>query len=292
MIELAGRRFKDPIIVASGALPHVDGYIREVCRRYRPSAITLKTLTVKPLEPHRPPTLFKFGDGSYLNAIGLGNPGVGFINELDGIECPIIASVTGQSLPEILKAVEAVDPKAYIIELNLSSPNRPGYGVARFKDSVNIVREAKSIATTPIFVKMPPIDPITEYAGRILDAGADGLTMINTLKGMIIDVEELKPILSYGTGGVSGKCIYPLAVRMIAEVYREYQPEIIGVGGVYTWRDAVGMIAAGAKLVGLCSVIIDRGPQIIKEIREGMRIYLERKGLRIESLIGMASMDT
>ncbi|MEM3681046.1 MAG: dihydroorotate dehydrogenase, partial [Metallosphaera sp.] len=127
-----------------------------------------------------------------------------------------------------------------------------------------------------------------ELAGKALDGGADGLTLINTLKGMRIDVESRKPLLSYGTGGISGKCIHPLAVRIIHDVFKEYSTEIIGVGGVFTLYDAIEFLEVGAKVVGLGTLIIEQGFGALLSLRDEFESFLVEKGLKLSDLIGSA----
>ncbi|MEM0373521.1 MAG: dihydroorotate dehydrogenase PyrD [Sulfolobaceae archaeon] len=287
MIQVAGKEFKDPLIIASGILPYARNLMREVCVEYQPSAITLKTLTLNPLEPHKPPTVIKFHEGCYLNAIGLGNPGVKVIRDLEDIPCQLIGSVGGSSIEEYSAVARELERVSVLIELNVSSPNRAGYGISLLNYVKDIVSSVKSSIKKPVFVKLPPSENILEIAGKALEAGADGLTLINTLRGMLIDIETAKPILSYETGGISGKCIYPLALRIIREVYSEYEVDIIGTGGVFSWEDVIGMMMVGAKLVGLGSVIIEKGFNIIKEIREGLISYLKEKKLSFKDIIGI-----
>jgi len=287
LIRVAGREFKDPIIIASGILPYAKNLIREICIEYQPSAITLKTLTLEPLEPHKPPTIIKIHDGCYLNAIGLGNPGINIIKDLGEIPCTLIGSVGGKNADEYAEVAKELQKISVLLELNVSSPNRAGYGISLLEHVKDIVSAVKSVTKKPVFVKLPPSDNVLEIAGKVLNAGADGLTLINTLKGLVIDIESGKPILSYETGGISGKCIYPLALRIIREVYSEYEVDIIGTGGVFSWEDVIGMIMVGAKLVGLGSVLIDKGFSAIKEIREGVLSYLSEKKLSFEDIFAI-----
>lgn len=288
MVKLKGIEFKDPIIIASGVIPDVPEYIESFCNEFKPSAITTKTFTLYPLEPHNPPTLIKVHDGCYLNAIGLGNPGIDVVNKIN-TECPLIVSVSGKDVNEIVEAVSKVNnPRAVMIELNLSSPNRAGYGQSMAQYTAEIVKSVKGATRLPVFVKFGPWDNIIELVGEALSNGADGISLINTIRGMAIDVYTSKPILSYGTGGLSGKCIHPLAVRIIRDVYAEYSADIIGMGGVFDWVDALELIEVGAKLVAVGTAIIDKGAGVIDEIRKGLLKYLEEKGLKIEDLIGIA----
>ncbi|QIW24356.1 dihydroorotate dehydrogenase [Sulfolobus sp. S-194] len=285
MINLAGILFKDPIIISSGIV--TLSKIQEVCKNYSPSAITTKTLTLNPLNPHDPPTLVKFHDKCYLNAIGLGNPGIDELKKVNKEECKLIVSVGGSSIDEIIEVVKRVD-RGEIIELNLSSPNRKGYGESLASYVYEVVKNVKGITNKPVFVKLGPWDNIIEIAARAISAGADGLSLINTVKGMIIDVETFKKVMHYGTGGISGKCIHPLAVRIIHDVYKEYNVDIIGMGGVFSGIDAIELMAVGAKLVGLGTVIIDEGYSSIIRIRKEMEEYLKEKGLKYSDIIGVA----
>jgi len=150
------------------------------------------------------------------------------------------------------------------------------------------VKDAVSVSRVPILVKLGPWDNVVELAGKAISAGASGLTLINTMRGMAVDIESGRPILSYVTGGVSGRCIHSVAVRVIYEVYREYGVEIVGTGGVYTWRDVIEMMMVGAKMVGLGTVLVERGFEAINEIREGLKNYLASKGLKEEEIVGYA----
>jgi dihydroorotate dehydrogenase (fumarate) len=287
LTRFAGRDFEDPIIIASGVVPDVPAYMKRVCKRYRPSAITTKSLTLSPLQPHPPPTFIKLDQGCYLNAIGLGNPGPSFLSGLE-VDCPLIVSVAGRESQEIVQLVKEAGSKGVLLELNLSSPNRAGYGQSIASMTYEVVKDAVSVSRVPILVKLGPWDNVVELAGKAISAGASGLTLINTMRGMAVDIESGRPILSYVTGGVSGRCIHSVAVRVIYEVYREYGVEIVGTGGVYTWRDVIEMMMVGAKMVGLGTVLVERGLEAINEIREGLKNYLASKGLKEEEIVGYA----
>ncbi|AEB94432.1 dihydroorotate dehydrogenase PyrD [Metallosphaera cuprina] len=283
--KLAGVNLDDVFIIASGVVPDVPEYTERICNEYRPSAITTKTLTLNPLKPHDAPTLIKLGDGCYMNAIGLGNHG---INSLKPSKCKLFVSVGGSSKEEIVKVSHEAERLATIIEINLSSPNRRSFGADMASQVKEIVKDVRGSVTKPVFVKLGPWDNVLELAGKALDGGADGLTLINTLKGMRIDVESRKPLLSYGTGGISGKCIHPLAVRIIHDVFKEYSTEIIGVGGVFTLYDAIEFLEVGAKVVGLGTLIIEQGFGALLSLRDEFESFLVEKGLKLSDLIGSA----
>ncbi|BBD71967.1 dihydroorotate dehydrogenase [Sulfodiicoccus acidiphilus] len=284
MPELAGVSFRDPFVIASGIVPNHPELIRQFCHLYGPAGVTTKSFTLNPLDPHPPPTVFKLGDGCYINAIGLSNPGRDGLREIN-VPCRVIYSIAGSS-PEEFGQLASLVPKGHLVELNLSSPNRRGLGESVAPMVREIVREVVGATQNPVLVKLGPWDNVIDLAGRALEAGAKGLTLINTVKGMAIDVYERRPILTYTTGGVSGKCIHHLAVRIVAQVFKEYQADVIGVGGVYSWEDAAELMLAGAKLVGVGTAIIDRGPRVLTQIREGFGKFLDKKGINATELVG------
>ncbi len=286
MIRIANVEMDDFLTVASGIVPDVPEYISRVCEEIRPTSLTLKTFTLNGVEPHRPPTVVKFHDSCYMNAIGLGNPGVGLLKEI-GNPCQLIVSIGGSSVDEIAKAAEVAKPYGMIIEVNLSSPNRKGFGESMARYTKEVATAVKDVVKDkPVFIKLGPWDETLELAGKALEGGADGLTLINTLKGMKIDLNSFSPYLSYSTGGISGKCIHPLAVRIVHDVYKEYEPEIIGVGGVFSWEDALELASVGAKIIGVGTAILDEGFSVLKEIRNGVNEFLSEKGLRFSDVIG------
>ena len=284
MIQVANINFKDPLIVASGLVSFSK--IDYICKNYSPSAITIKTLTLKPLNPHDSPTIIKFHDKCYMNAIGLGNPGVDELEKIES-ECPLIVSIGGGSVEEITEVAGKIK-RGIMIEINISSPNRKGFGESLSSYVHEIIKNVKGVTSLPVFVKLGPWDNVVELAGKALSAGADGLTLINTLKGMAVDVETFNKILHYGTGGISGRCIHPLAVRIIHDVYKEYEPQIIGVGGVFNGIDAIELMSVGAKLIGLGTVLIDEGYESITRIRKEVEGFLKEKGLKYSDIIGIA----
>jgi dihydroorotate dehydrogenase (fumarate) len=285
-MRFLNREFDRLVGVASGVLPPVKRQVEAVCREYSPAFVTSKTLTPYPVEPHKEPTVIKFHDGCYMNAIGLGNPGLAGIKETLVEGCTVIISAGG-SKPEDFAEVARNSEGAFAVELNISSPNRRGFGESTRSYLKDIVQAVKSATRLPVIVKLGPWDDMVELAGKALEYGADALTLINTLRGKLYEIEGFTPILSYGTGGISGKCILPLAVRVISEVYREYEAQIIGVGGVMDWQDALMLMASGARLVGLASAIMERGFRAIVEVEEGLRRYFSEKGLNPEDVIGV-----
>lgn len=286
-VNLSGVVLENPLVVASGIVPPVPSLVRKVCLNYRPGAITSKSLTSEPLPPHRSPTVLPLR-GVWINAVGLGNPGSPIAKDLR-TECVTITSLAGQRSEDFLRAVEDVQKYSDIIELNLSSPNRLGFGASLKNRVREIVKDVRGATAIPLFVKLGPWDDVVSIAGSALEGGSNGLTLVNTIKGMAIDIRARRPALSYGTGGISGKGIHPVAVRVVYEVYREYGAEIIGMGGVYDWVDALELVMAGAKAVGVGTSLIEKGFGVIREIIEGLQQFTEEEGVNIQKLVGIAN---
>jgi dihydroorotate dehydrogenase (fumarate) len=285
-VRFLGTEFERIVGIASGVLPPVKAVNERVCKEYTPAFLTSKTLTPYPMEPHKEPTVIKFHEGCYMNAIGLGNPGIEGIKESLVEGCRVIISAGGAK-PEEFAEVARHSEGAFAVELNVSSPNRKGFGESTKDYLKDVIQAVKSATALPVIVKLGPWDNVVELAGKALEYGADALTLINTLKGKLYEIEGFTPLLSYGTGGISGRCILPLAVRIISEVYAEYGAQIIGVGGVLEWHDALMLLASGARLVGLASAIMERGFKAVREIEEGLREYFANKGLKPEDVVGI-----
>ena len=285
-MRFLGREFDRVVGIASGVIPPVRSTVEAVCKDYSPAFITSKTLTPYPMDPHKPPTLIKFHESCYMNAIGLGNPGLEGIRESLIEGCTVIISAGG-SKPQEFAEVARASKGAFAVELNVSSPNRRGYGESTKTLIKDIVTAVKGVTDLPVLVKLGPWGDVVEVAGKALEYGADGLTLINTLRGKLYNLDDGSPLLSYGTGGISGRCILPLASHIISEVYSEYNAEIIGVGGVFTWEDALTLIYSGAKLVGVATAIMEKGYSVVREVEEGIRKFLVEKGLKLEDVVGL-----
>ena len=298
-IELWGIKFKNPVWVASGTF----GYGLEANEIYDISqlgAVVLKGLSLKPREGNEPPRIVETYCGM-LNAIGLQNPGVErFLKEiypkLERIDTHFVANVfdeTEEGYIEVIKSLEGAS-KIVAYELNVSCPNVKKGGMIFGHDEKvlsSLVEKVKKVSTKPVIVKLSPnVGDIKKFARVCVEAGADGISLINTLLAMKINVEKMKPELSIKTGGLSGPAILPIAVRMVYQVYEEIGNEIpiIGMGGISTINDALEHILAGASAiqVGTANFYDPLAPiKIIKELRE----FLEKKGFsRFEQIIGRA----
>ena len=294
--EIAGLKLKNPTILASGILGTSADYLMEIAHAGA-GAVTTKSVGLKPREGYKNPTVIQVECG-ILNAVGLPNPGIKKfaeeIRELHGLEIPLIVSVYGFSPEEYAEvAIMAVEAGADAVELNLSCTHVEGAGaeMGRNPETVSLVIEkVKESLDKPVFAKLTPnVTDIKEIATAAASSGADAITAINTVRAMAIDVETYKPILSNKIGGLSGGAIKPIAVRCVYEIYEAVDVPIIGCGGVRTWRDAVELMLAGASAVQIGSAIAYEGLSVFRNIAEGIKSYLNRKGFRsVKDIVGLA----
>lgn len=259
-------------------------------------AIVTKSISVKPMKGYPNPTVIPLGGGSYLNAVGLSNPGVdAFSRELSNNKIiPIFISLVGSSEKEFSKMVKAFDALNILgYEINLSCPHvsKMGMEVGDDPEAVNkIVKTVRMNTNKPISVKVGvgSID-VVELARVAVDAGADIITAINTLRAMSIDIETMMPILSNRIGGLSGNAIKPIGIRCVYEISKKLEVPVIGCGGVSSWRDVVEYMIAGASAVQIGSVLGSSGPRIFNEITTGLKKYVEKKQLKnIGEIIGIS----
>lgn len=260
------------------------------------SAIVTKTFTLEERSGYPPPILVDLGEIGFINAIGLANPGLagilGVVERARYHGIPIIVSIGGGRVDEFIKlAISSEESGASAIELNLSCPHVEKHGLEIGGDPrlVNeVVKETVSVVKIPVIAKLGLCDRIIESSGKALEAGAKALTLINTIRAMVIDVYALRPVLSNKYGGLSGPAIKPIAIRVIYDIYREYKADIIGCGGIRTWSDVAEFILAGAKAVQVGSEYL-KDPQIVSKIITGLGEWLDLHGFRsIEEAIGRA----
>ena len=283
-VTLPGLHLKNPIIPASGCF----GFGREFARLYDLSI--LGGIAIKSATPHN-----RFGNPTprvaetpmgMLNAIGLQNPGVDVIMEkelpwLAQFDTEIIANVAGASEDEYIEVIKKLNDNAVVkaYELNISCPNVKHGGIGLGTDpklAAHITKLAKEAAEKPVYVKLSPnVTNIVEIAKAVEEAGADGIVLINTLMGMRLDLKTGKPILANKTGGLSGPCVKPIAIRMVYQVYEAVKIPIIGVGGITCAEDVLEFLYAGAQAVEVgaqnfvdpycCQKIIEDLPQVLKK---------------------------
>jgi dihydroorotate dehydrogenase (NAD+) catalytic subunit len=294
-IRILGLNLEHPVLNASGILGSEPEHV-DILVKHGFSCIVTKTITLEPREGYPPPILIELDNGGYLNAVGLANPGVRgicpMVERARLLGRPIIVSVGGGDLREYVEvSIKAEECGASGVELNLSCPNVRGFGLELGADPsmvYRVVRDVVSVLKIPVLAKLGFGDRVIESSGRALEAGAAGLTLINTIKAMYIDVYSARPVLSNKYGGLSGPPIRPIAIRVVYDVYREYRALIIGCGGVSSWRDAAEFILAGARVVQVGSGFL-RNRWIVRDILAGLRKWLEVLGVEsIEELVGFA----
>jgi len=259
-------------------------------------AVVTKSISVNPMKGYPNPTIIPLGGGSYLNAVGLSNPGVAaFSKELsENRNIPIMISLVGSSEKEFSKMVKVFDSLKIIgYEINLSCPHvsKMGMELGDDPEAVNkIVRAVRINTNKPISVKVGvgSID-VVELARVAIEAGANIITAINTLRAMSIDIETMMPVLSNLIGGLSGNAIKPIGIRCVYEISKKLQVPVIGCGGVSSWQDVIEYLIAGTSAVQIGSILGSSGPKIFNHITKDLKKYVEKKGLRnISELIGIA----
>lgn len=287
-------KLENPTILAAGVLGTTASSLRRVMRNGAGAVVT-KSVGLYPREGHRGPVLVEI-EGGYINAMGLPNPGLEFIEELETLRTfddskPIIVSIFGSDEREFIKLATSVCRLADAIELNLSCPHTKGYGFEIGSQPVvveTITKRIKEAVELPVWVKLTPnVNDITSIGKAAERGGADAVVAINTVTGMAIDVESGIPILGNIFGGVSGHIIRPIAVRCIYELYNELDIPIVGVGGVNDYRSALELIMAGAQAIQLGSAVA-RDISIFKEVSGGISAYLTEKNFNLHDIIGIA----
>lgn len=286
-VNFAGVSMKNPVVVASGTY----GFGREYGQFYDLSelgAICCKGLTLAPREGNPPPRVAETPMG-ILNSVGLQNPGVdAFIAqelpELRKHDVKIIANISGNTPEEYgIMCQKLSDAGVDMIEVNVSCPNvKCGglqYGVVP-EMTAEVTEMAKKHSTVPVMVKLSPnVTDITAIARAVESAGADAVSLINTVRGMRIDVNTRRPILRMNTGGLSGPAVLPIAVRMVWEVANAVRIPILGMGGISTGEDGVQMMLAGASAVAIGTAnFVD--PYAPLRVRDELVAIAQRQGLR------------
>ena len=297
-VDIAGLHMKNPVIAASGTF----GFGREYAEYFDLSTlggISVKGLTLEPRQGNRPPRIAETPAG-ILNSVGLQNPGVhAFIEReipfLRQYDVAIIANASGSTKADYIQMVEILsDADVDAIELNLSCPNVKEGGMAFGSTSagiMDIVSAVRPKCRKPLMVKLTPnVTDITEIALAAEAAGADSLSLINTLLGMAIDVETRRPVLGNLMGGLSGPAVKPIAVRMVYQVARAVAIPVVGMGGITTGKDAVEFLLAGASAVMIGTAgFVDPGvwPRAAGEISH----YMTRHGFgEMKDIVGAISL--
>ena len=293
-VKIAGVEFKNPVTVASGTFGSGTEY-SDFFDLGRLGAVTTKGVANVPWEGNPTPRVAEVEAGM-LNAIGLQNPGIDtFIKRdipfLRGFDTKIIVNVCGHEPSEYVEVVERLASEDVdMLEINISCPNVKAGGITLGTDPKKvelITKDIKMKAKQPVIIKLSPnVTDITEIAKAAEAGGADGVSLINTITGMKIDINRRDFVLHNKTGGMSGPCIHPVAVRMVYQVANAVNIPIIGMGGVRTYEDALELIMAGATMVAVGTSNFNN-PYTTLEVIDGIEGYMKDNNIiDINELIG------
>lgn len=286
-VNLCGVEFRNPVIPSSGTF----GFGLEAASFYDINClggISLKGSTLEPRFGNECPRIADC-EGGMINSVGLQNPGVKVLvdEKLPALRKiysgAVIANISGFSVGEFAECCRIVSqsPLVDIIEVNVSCPNVHGGGLAFGTDAAcaaEVTLAVKAVSTKPVFIKLSPnVTDIASIARACEDAGADGLTLINTILGMRIDIRRRKPVLANRYGGFSGRAVFPIALRMVNQVSKACSIPIMGCGGVASASDVIEMMMAGASVVQVgaenlrnpmvCSQIVSDLPSLMRELK-------------------------
>lgn len=298
-VNLAGIEMKNPVTVASGTF----GYGREFAEFIdlnRIGGICTKGTSLKPRPGNKPPRVHETTAGM-LNSIGLQNPGVEYFMDNDlpflkKFDTKIIVNACGSSIEEyveLAKVLNTLDIDG--VELNLSCPNVKAGCMAfgtTYEGVKEVTKQVRKVLDKPLIVKLTPnVTSIVEPAKGAQDAGADGVSLINTLLGMSIDIHKRKPHLANNMGGLSGPAVKPVAVRMVYQVAQAVNIPILGLGGIVTGEDAIEFMLAGAQAISIGTGNFI-APDIPIKVVEGIEKYMKQYNIEdINSIIGTVQMN-
>ena len=294
-VNIGELQMKNPVMTASGTFGYGEEFA-DFIDIARIGGIIVKGTTLHKREGNPYPRMAETPAGM-LNAVGLQNKGVDYFVEhiyprIKDIETNMIVNVSGSAIEDYVKTAEAINAldKIPAIELNISCPNVKQGGMAfgvTTCGAAEVVKAVRKVYPKTLIVKLSPnVTDITEIAKAVEAEGADSVSLINTMLGMAIDAEKRKPILSTITGGLSGPCVKPVALRMVWQTYKAVKIPIIGLGGISNWKDAVEFMLAGATAIQIGTYnFID--PTVSVKVIDGMNEYLDRHGFKsAKELIG------
>ncbi|MDG5788258.1 dihydroorotate dehydrogenase [Evansella sp. AB-P1] len=298
-VNLPGLTMKNPVMPASGCFAFGQEY-GKLYDLNRLGAICVKAVTVEERRGNPTPRVAET-PGGMLNAIGLQNPGLEHVLEhelpwLEKYDTPIVVNIAGYQVEDYMEVAKEISKVSNVnaIELNISCPNVKEGGITFGTDAstaAHLTEKVKTVSEVPVYVKLSPnVTDIVEIAKAVEQAGADGLSMINTLLGMRIDLKTGQPILANRTGGLSGAAIKPVAIRMIHDVSQQVDIPIIGMGGIYEVDDILEFMMAGASAVAVGTAnFIDPFvcPTLIDQLEERM----DELGIdKLSSIVGRSSL--
>ena len=293
-VNLAGVTLKNPVITASGCC----GYGREYDKLYpieRLGGISVKGTTLQERQGNPPCRIAETPSGM-LNSVGLQNPGVeAFLqNELPHLksrDVVVIANVAGSTVEEYCAIAERLDSSGIdLLEVNISCPNVKEGGAAfgtSCTSAAEVVAQIRRRTSKPMMAKLSPnVTDIVSIARAVEDAGADAVSLINTLLGMRIDLKTRRPVLHNNVGGLSGPAVFPVAVRMVWQVASAVKIPVVGMGGISCWQDAIEMMLAGARAVQIGAALFT-DPYTPVRVIEGMDAWLEENGVSdVNEIVG------
>jgi dihydroorotate dehydrogenase (NAD+) catalytic subunit len=293
-INFAGINFKNPVITASGTFGSGIEFA-EFTDLNKLGGVVTKGVAITPW-PGNPTPRIAETYGGMINAIGLQNPGIDVFLErdlpfLDAFDTVKIVNVCGKSKEEYVECVERLaQSNADLLEINISCPNVKHGGIAFGQNPLmaqEITEAVKKVAKQPVVMKLSPnVTDITEMAKACEAGGADGISLINTLTGMKIDINRRTFAVANKTGGLSGPCVKPVAVRMVYQAANAVKIPVIGMGGISSAEDALEFIMAGASLVSVGTANF-HNPHVTEEIVEGIEAFMIKNGVKdIKELIG------
>lgn len=291
--EFCGMKLSSPIFTASGTFGFGEEFQNYVDFS-KLGGIMVKGTTLKPRRGNDGNRLAETSSGM-LNSIGLENPGVDVFIEkilprIENLGTNIVVNISGSSYEDFGKLAEILDKSSIsAVEVNISCPNVRDGGIIFGTNptaAAKVTEAVKNNTSKPVIVKLSPnVTDITEIARAVENAGADSISMINTLLGMAIDIRTRKPVLGNITGGLSGRAVKPVALRMVYQVSKAVKIPIIGMGGIYNWIDAVEFFLAGASAVAVGTANFSE-PDVTMKIVDGLENYLQEQNLELQNLIG------
>ena len=296
-VEFCGVQFENPTVLASGVLGVTASSLKNVVRNGA-GGVTTKSIWLEENVGHKNPTMFGT-EHYFLNAVGLSDAGLA--KALDETfpeynvdkKGPIIANIVAKSMEDFAELAEKIsDAEPDLIEVNIACPNVEDQHGKPFScsalDAAKVTEMVKKRTKVPVIIKLTPNVPnIGEIAKACADSGADGFCAINTLYGMGIDINMRRPVLTNKSGGLSGPGIKPAAVKAVYEVYKATGLPIIGTGGVMTGEDAIEIMMAGARLVGMGTMVNYRGAEGFGEVAKEMAEWCDKEGVKdLEEIIG------
>jgi dihydroorotate dehydrogenase (NAD+) catalytic subunit len=294
-VQIGPINLRNPTMLASG----ITGISQDIFEKLYSrdiGAVVTKSISVRPMRGYPNPTVVPLGNGTYLNAVGLSNPGVrAFSHEISkNRNVPIIVSLVGSSETDFPKMISRLDSLNIIgYEINLSCPHVSKMGMEVGDDPEvvsSMVKTIKRHTRKPISVKIGigKID-VVDMAKTAVDAGAEIITAINTVRAMKIDFQSMVPVLSNRIGGLSGKAIKPIGIRCVYEISKRLNVPVIGCGGIFSWEDVIEYLLAGASAVQLGSVLATRNHSLFRKMNNELKNYLNKKGLKnIAEVRGLA----